>query len=139
MTWKTTADERDLIGQIERLKAARVLCIEHETRTLGGAGNALRNLRALGATASFISVVGNDDAARETERLLAAQDGTEVHLLVQPERITTVKTRYIAANQQLLRTDRETTIPLAPHIRNDLLLLARELVTSHDVDRKSTR
>ena len=160
MTWKTTADERDLIGQIERLKAARVLCIgdvmldhyvygevervspeapipvlciEHETRTLGGAGNVLRNLRALGATASFISVVGNDDAARETERLLAAQDGTEVHLLVQPERITTVKTRYIAANQQLLRTDRETTIPLAPHIRNDLLLLARELVTSHDV------
>jgi D-beta-D-heptose 7-phosphate kinase / D-beta-D-heptose 1-phosphate adenosyltransferase len=154
------ADDSDLLAYIERLKEARVLCIgdvmldhyvygevervspeapipvlfiEGETRTLGGAGNVLRNLYALGASSSFISVVGNDDAAREIERLLAAQEGVEVHVLVQPQRTTTVKTRYIAGNQQLLRTDRESAIPLAPHIRNDLLLLARELVRSHPV------
>ena len=105
------ADNSDLIPLIERLQSARVLCIgdvmldhyvygqvervspeapipvlriERELKTLGGAGNVLRNLAALGAQASFVSVVGNDDAGREISRLLEAQDGAEVHVLVQP-------------------------------------------------------
>lgn len=154
------ADLSDLSAHLDRLKSARVLCIgdvmlDHyvygeverispeapipvlavarETRTLGGAGNVLRNLGALGAGASFVSVVGNDEAGREIERLLAAQDTAEVHLLVQPQRQTTLKTRYIAANQQLLRADRETAAPLDPPVRDDLLRLARELVADHPV------
>ncbi len=87
----------------------------------------------MGAQASFISVVGNDDAGREICRLLEAQDGAEVHVLVQPARTTTVKTRYVAANQQLLRADRETAVPLDPYIREDLLRLARELVSDQSV------
>ncbi len=154
------ADNSDLLRYIERLPSARVLCIgdvmldhyvygqvervspeapipvlcvERESKTLGGAGNVLRNLTALGVAASFISVIGNDDAGREIGRLLEAQDGAEVHVLVQPQRTTTVKTRYVAANQQLLRADRETAAPLDPHIREDLLRLGRELVTDHAV------
>jgi D-beta-D-heptose 7-phosphate kinase / D-beta-D-heptose 1-phosphate adenosyltransferase len=154
------AETGDLISCLDRLKRARVLCIgdvmldhyiygqvervspeapipvlsiEHELKTLGGAGNVLRNLSALGVAASFVSVVGNDEAGREIERLLAAQDGAEMHALVQPDRSTTVKTRYVAANQQLLRADRETPMPLDPYIREDLLRLARELVTEHHV------
>ena len=154
------ADDRDLRRSLALLPRARVLCIgdamldhciygevervspeapipvlrvERETKTLGGAGNVLRNLRALGAAASFVSVVGNDEAGREIERLLAAEDGVEIHVLVQPQRMTTVKTRYVAANQQLLRADRESASPLDPHIREDLLRLARELVTGHPI------
>ena len=154
------ADPGDLLAHLERLKSARVLCIgdvmlDHyvygeverispeapipvlavarEMKTLGGAGNVLRNLGALGAFASFVSVVGNDEAGREIERLLAAQDNAEVHVLVQPHRQTTLKTRYIAANQQLLRADRETAVPLGPHVRDDLLRVARELVGAHPV------
>ena len=125
-----------IYGEVERVSPEApipVLCIEHESKSLGGAGNVLRNLGALGAAASFISVVGNDDAGREIGRLLEAQEGAEVHVLVQPQRPTTVKTRYVAANQQLLRADRETAVPLDPYIREDLLRLARELVTSHSV------
>jgi len=153
-------DRSDLLPHIDRLKTARVLCvgdvmldhyvygqvervspeapipviwIEREMKTLGGAGNVLRNLRALGAAASFISVVGNDDAGREVGRLVEAQDGAEAHVLVQPQRTTTVKTRYIAGNQQLLRADRESAIPLDPYTREDLLRLARELVADHPI------
>src|SRR6266581_972360 len=104
------ADNSDLLPHVERLGSARVLCVKREMRTLGGAGNVLRNLRALGASSSFISVVGNDEAGREIGRLLEAQHGAEVHVLVQPERTTTLKTRYVAANQQLLRADRESAI-----------------------------
>jgi D-beta-D-heptose 7-phosphate kinase/D-beta-D-heptose 1-phosphate adenosyltransferase len=123
-------------GEVERVSPEApipVLCIEREMKTLGGAGNVLRNLRALGAASSFISVVGNDEAGREIGRLVEAQDGAEAHVLVQPHRTTTVKTRYIAANQQLLRADRESAIPLDPYIREDLLRLARELVADHSV------
>ena len=154
------ANYSDLLPHIDRLKSARVLCIgdvmldhyvygqvervspeapipvlwiEREMKTLGGAGNVLRNLRALGAASSFISVVGNDEAGREVGRLVEVQDGTEAHVLVQPQRTTTVKTRYVAANQQLLRADRESSTPLDPYIREDLLRLARELVTDHSV------
>src|SRR5207244_10336594 len=110
-----------------------VLCVEREMKTLGGAGNVLRNLRALGAASSFVSVVGNDVAGHEVARLLEAQNGAELHVLVQPHRTTTVKTRYIAANQQLLRADRETAAPLDPHIREDLLRLVREPVYHHSL------
>jgi D-beta-D-heptose 7-phosphate kinase/D-beta-D-heptose 1-phosphate adenosyltransferase len=151
---------RDLLPYVDRLTSARVLCIgdvmldhyvygevtrvspeapipvlcvEREMKTLGGAGNVLRNLRALGAASSFVSVVGNDEPGREIARLLEAQNGAELHVLVQPQRTTTVKTRYIAANQQLLRADRESAIPLDPHIREDLLRLVHELVSDHSV------
>jgi D-beta-D-heptose 7-phosphate kinase/D-beta-D-heptose 1-phosphate adenosyltransferase len=151
-------DNSDLLPHADQLKSARVLCvgdvmldhyvygqvdrvspeapipvlwIEREQKLLGGAGNVLRNLRALGAAASFISVVGNDEAGREIGRLIEAQDGAEAHVLVQPRRPTTVKTRYISGGQQLLRADRESAIPLDPYTREDLLRLARELVADH--------
>src|SRR5262249_23148552 len=108
-----------------------VLAIDSETRSLGGAGNVLRNLAALGAAISFVSVVGNDAAGREIQHLAAELDGAEMHVLVQPQRITTVKTPFMAINQHLLRADRESAIPLGPYTRDDLLRLARELVTNH--------
>src|SRR5215472_17398971 len=88
-----------IYGQVDRVSPEApipVLCIEREMKTLGGARNVLRNLRALGVTASFVSVVGNDEAGHEVGRLLEAQNGAELHVLVQPQRRTTVKTRYIA-------------------------------------------
>jgi D-beta-D-heptose 7-phosphate kinase/D-beta-D-heptose 1-phosphate adenosyltransferase len=110
-----------------------VLAIDSETHNLGGAGNVLRNLSALGAGMSFVSVVGYDAAGREVQNLLAEVDGAEIHVLVQPQRVTTVKTRFIAVNQHLLRADRENAAPLGPYIRDDLLRLVRELVTNHTV------
>jgi D-beta-D-heptose 7-phosphate kinase/D-beta-D-heptose 1-phosphate adenosyltransferase len=121
------------VGRLSPEAPVPVLAVDSETHTLGGAGNVLRNLAALGATISFISVVGNDDAGREVQNLLAALDGAEIHVLVQPQRKTTIKTRFIAVNQHLLRVDRESAIPLEPYVRDDLLRLAHELVTNHDV------
>src|SRR5580704_12908491 len=150
----------DLLSHIDRLRTARVLCIgdvmldhyvygevdrlspeapvpvltiDSETRNLGGAGNVLRNLAALGAGMCFVSVVGNAAAGREVQNLLAELDGAEIHVLVQPQRVTTVKTRFVHVAQHLLRVDRESAAPLGPYVRDDLLRLVRELVTSHNV------
>jgi D-beta-D-heptose 7-phosphate kinase/D-beta-D-heptose 1-phosphate adenosyltransferase len=121
------------VSRVSREAPVPVLVVDSETHSLGGAGNVLRNLVALGAGISFVSVVGNDDAGREIQNLLAALDGAEIHVLVQPQRKTTVKTRFIAVNQHLLRADRESATPLGPYIRDDLLRLAQELVTNHGV------
>jgi len=117
-----------LYGTMGTDAAEAVLRIESERRQVGGAGDVLRHLALLGAAAAFVSVVGNDDAGREIERLLAADSDAEIHLLVQPERQTTVKSRFIADDRRLLRADRSGTASLGPYIREDLLRLARELV-----------
>ena len=121
-------------GDVERVSPEApipVLAVERETRTLGGAGNVLRNLEALGASACFVSVVGDDPAGIEVRRLIPP--AVEAHVLVERERTTTTKTRYVAAHQQLLRADRETVRPLGEHLREDLLRLLADALGEHPV------
>src|SRR5262249_58624787 len=120
-------------GGVERVSPEApipVLRVERETRTLGGAGNVLRNLQALGLSPCFISVVGNDAAGREVSRLAAGPNGAEVHLLQESGRTTTIKTRYVAGTQQLLRADREKVVPAAASVREDLLRVLEHAVTA---------
>src|SRR4029079_5830833 len=74
----------------------------------------------------FLSVVGGDDAGREVKRLSGESERVEAHLLVERERVTTVKTRYIAGTHQMLRADRETAAPIGEAVREDLLRLVDE-------------
>ena len=123
-------------GHVERISPEApvpVLRIENEERRLGGAGNVLRNLHALGAETCFISVTGSDPAGREISRMVAALGTSETHVLFERQRITTVKTRYIAESQQLLRADRERVAALPPVLREDLLKLVRETLAHHRV------
>ena len=101
-------------GQVERISPEApipVLRVTGETRMLGGAGNVVRNLAALGAKTRFLSVIGDDAAGAEVKDLLAAEDRVDGELLTDPSRQTTIKTRFIAGTQQMMRADRETTQP----------------------------
>jgi D-beta-D-heptose 7-phosphate kinase/D-beta-D-heptose 1-phosphate adenosyltransferase len=111
--------------------AEPVLVIDSEARHVGGAAAVLRDLVALGATTTFVSAVGNDDPGREIERLMAEATGADIHLLVQPGRVTATRSRFVADGRVLLRADHDNAAPLGPFVREDLLRLARELVTSH--------
>ena len=73
----------------------------------GGAANVARNVAALGAQASLLSVVGDDEAGHSLQQLLATS-GIDVSLHVDPAISTTVKLRVIGRQQQLLRIDFET-------------------------------
>src|SRR5207244_655106 len=84
-----------------------ILKVERETAMPGGAGNVVRNLTALGAAVAFIAVVGDDQAGSDLTGLVGGQPGVEPWLLVQSGRATTVKTRYVASGQQMLRADQE--------------------------------
>jgi D-beta-D-heptose 7-phosphate kinase/D-beta-D-heptose 1-phosphate adenosyltransferase len=103
--------DRYVYGGVERISPEApvpVLHVEDERAMLGGAGNVARNLAALGVEASFVAVTGKDAAGAEVARLCDALPGTRCELIEDPARATTIKTRYIAAGQQVLRADRES-------------------------------
>ena len=116
--------DRYVYGEVTRVspEAPIPVCrVTDERAMLGGAGNVARNLAALGAGIEFITVIGDDPAGSEIAGLAAELDGAEITVLTAPGRRTTVKSRYIADGQQLLRADRETEAAIPTDIENDII------------------
>jgi D-beta-D-heptose 7-phosphate kinase/D-beta-D-heptose 1-phosphate adenosyltransferase len=119
--------DRFVYGRVDRISPEApipVLRIDREAAMLGGAGNVVRNLVGLGAEAEFISVVGRDAAGHEVTELVGQLQNVEPHLLVEAKRPTTIKTRYVAGAQQLLRADHETTVSIDETTDDDIVHLA---------------
>ncbi len=83
-----------------------VVAVRDHSFTLGGAGNVASNLRALGASVTFVGAVGDDSAAARVRSLFAENAVDARGLVVLPDRPTTRKTRIVAHNQQVVRGDR---------------------------------
>ncbi|TAD89318.1 MAG: D-glycero-beta-D-manno-heptose-7-phosphate kinase [Alphaproteobacteria bacterium] len=116
--------DRFVDGVVDRISPEApipVLSVRTEQAMLGGAGNVVRNLAALGAETCFVAVIGDDAAGREVIHLVGREPTVEPHLMVEPGRATTIKTRFIAGRQQLLRADRETVRPLGEDRAADLV------------------
>jgi len=98
-------------GDVDRVSPEApvpVVAVREETVVLGGAANVVRNLRALGAPAALVSIIGDDAAGENARRLVAELDVDPAGLVVAPGRPTTRKTRVIARTQQVVRFDRES-------------------------------
>jgi D-beta-D-heptose 7-phosphate kinase/D-beta-D-heptose 1-phosphate adenosyltransferase len=116
--------DRYVYGAVDRISPEApipVLRVERDSAMLGGAGNVVRNLSALGAACAFVSVVGDDAAGHQVKRLMGDADGVWPYILVEADRATSIKTRFIAGGQQLLREDRETVAPVGPGIREQIV------------------
>lgn len=97
-----------LSGSTDRLSPEApvpVVKIDSQFSVLGGAANVANNLAALGANVSLLGVVGRDDNARIVNELLDAKG--IANQLLDVDIYTTVKTRVISRNQQMVRVDRE--------------------------------
>ncbi|MBN8900263.1 MAG: bifunctional heptose 7-phosphate kinase/heptose 1-phosphate adenyltransferase, partial [Rhodospirillales bacterium] len=121
------------VSRISQEAPVPILTIEREVALPGGAGNVVRNLTALGAATAFIAVVGDDQEGSDLTGLIGGQPNVEPWLLVQGGRTTTVKTRLIAAGQQLLRTDREDTDPIHPKLADRLARIAGDAMAATSV------
>ncbi len=98
-----------------------VVDIDKEELRLGGAANVAHNVRALGASPILVGVVGEDAAAGDVERLLAGRGVEPAPGIIRDAgRRTTLKTRIIAHNQQVLRADEETREALAAGTRGEI-------------------
>ncbi len=107
--------DRYVYGEAERISPEApvpVLRVREESEMLGGAGNVLRNLAALGAKASCLAAVGDDDDGKRVAELLAREPGVTPAIVTAAGRTTIRKTRFVAGGHQLLRVDRERAEPL---------------------------
>jgi rfaE bifunctional protein kinase chain/domain len=77
-----------------------------EQERLGGAANVAWNVTALGAHASLLTAIGDDEHGRRLEALLG-NSGVESIFKRDPRLTTIVKLRVIGRSQQLLRVDFE--------------------------------
>lgn len=111
-------------GRVRRISPeAPVPIVEVERQTLmpGGAGNVASNLVALGAQPMLIGVTGRDPDAERLRALLKSLEMETGGIFGDPSRPTTLKTRIIAHNQQVVRADRESRSPIGPAIESQLL------------------
>ncbi len=118
--------DRFIYGSVARISPEApipVLRAQRRISMLGGAGNVLRNLSSLGVSAGLVAVIGTDEAGGELSRLVAQEEKTHQcgHLVSVPGRPTTIKERFVAGNQQLLRVDSEDSTPLAQDTRAAVL------------------
>lgn len=97
-------------GEVRRISPEApvpVVEIREETMLLGGAANVVHNLRALEGRVYVTGLIGDDLPGRDLTELLRQIAVPTEGLIVEKNRPTTVKTRIIAHNQQVVRFDRE--------------------------------
>ncbi|MGH9782209.1 MAG: bifunctional heptose 7-phosphate kinase/heptose 1-phosphate adenyltransferase [Candidatus Acidiferrales bacterium] len=92
-----------------------------QSETLGGAGNVAANLAALGARVSAFGVAGRDEAAEALRRLLRDMRLPGKGIVEVRDRLTTLKTRIIAHQQQVVRVDREVRMHLSEQVEAHLV------------------
>lgn len=118
-----------LWGNVSRISPEApvpVVEISRESIKLGGAANVALNVKSLGDEPVLVGVAGDDG---NREKMMAALEDAQIGsegILVDPSRMTTIKTRVIAHNQQVVRADRENTEEITPSVTENLLGFVKE-------------
>ena len=122
-------------GRVRRISPEApvpVVQVERQTVALGGAGNVVSNLVALGASPVPLGTVG-DDADAERMRTAFRSLGVNTDgLVVDSARPTTLKTRIIAHSQQVVRADRESRASISAEIEEQIVSSFREHLAQAD-------
>ena len=105
--------------------------IEHR---LGGAGNVALNVQSLGAIPYLCSVIGNDDKSGVLKNLLKKRGLSDIGIVTDDKRITTIKTRVISDNQHLLRIDEEITENISTETQNKFIDRLKTIISEKNID-----
>lgn len=101
--------DRYWFGEVERISPEAPVPVVRVARSedrLGGAANVARNIVALGAQATLVGIVGDDEAGRQVS-VLAREDGVAARLVQDATLPTILKLRVMGRQQQLIRIDFE--------------------------------
>ncbi|MFN8180161.1 MAG: D-glycero-beta-D-manno-heptose-7-phosphate kinase [bacterium] len=121
-----------VVGEAARISPEApvpVVEVKEETIRLGGAANVARNLATLGGRVELLALVGRDARADRLRGALADHGIDPGGLVEDPARPTTLKTRIIAAHQQVVRVDRESREPLRGELRERFFARVREAMS----------
>ena len=124
-----------LWGSCERISPeapVQVINVGDESMLLGGAGNVINNLNALGAQVDVISVIGSCETSEKLKALLTNIKVSTKYLITQNKRITSKKTRIISSQQQVVRYDHESTDEISDESQKSILASFKKLVSNYD-------
>ncbi len=110
-----------------------IVNIKEESVTLGGAANVIQNLVSLGARVTVAGVTGNDDMGEQLIGLLDNEGINTNTVIKDHNRTTTVKTRVLVGNHQLVRLDREVTANLSSTLEDDLIDRVTSCISEADM------
>ncbi len=128
--------DRYCSGSINRISPEApvpVLRFKEEKNILGGAANVATNLVGINQKVALAACIGADEAGSQVRSLLKEQGIDDGMVLCVNDRPTTLKMRFVAANQQLLRVDNESCQPLAAESQEKLLELIEDRINEFDL------
>ncbi len=126
-----------LWGKVNRISPEApvpIVSISKKENRLGGAANVAINIQALGATPILCSVIGSDTDGRTFIDLMQKQSMSTDGISQSSSRTTTVKTRVIGNNHQMLRVDEETEEEINQHDRKQLFERITSLLKDNKID-----
>ena len=128
--------DKYVFGVIERISPEApvpVFLSKEKKQVLGGAGNVFNNLTSIEVQTTFLSVIGKDHTGKEIKKLLSKKKFSKSFLFEEKERDTTVKTRYLSNNQQIIRIDEEKAEQIQLKTSNLLIKKFNQLVIKNDI------
>lgn len=128
--------DRFVYGAVERISPEAPIPVVSVERTIdmpGGAANVARNVSALGAHCTLLGVVGADSAADHLRSQLALSPSIQAHLISDSARPTSLKTRYVADGQQVMRADWERKDILSCEVADQLLAQVATAIDEADI------
>ena len=126
-----------LWGSVDRISPEApvpIITVKKKEDRLGGAANVALNIQSLGGKPLICAVVGDDPAGTGFLQLMDKQGLPTEGIIRIKERPTTVKTRVIGHNQQMLRIDAETDEELKEDSRKELLGVIRDMLNARSID-----
>lgn len=125
--------DRYIWGKVSRISPEApvpVVEVTADNFMLGGAANVANNIIALGGDVTVAGVGGKDRAGEVLKQLL--EDKDIECALFEDSRPTTIKTRVIAHNQQVVRFDKEDKSRIAGRVMEDIMGFLKRAVHEHD-------
>ncbi|MEX0966296.1 MAG: bifunctional ADP-heptose synthase [Bacteroidia bacterium] len=110
-----------------------IVLVKKKEHRLGGAANVALNVKELGGNPVLCSVIGKDYDGGHLTDLLELRGISSDNLIRSKDRPTTVKTRILGNNHQLLRVDNELDLPLTEKDKQHLEKMVDDLLTNIDV------
>ena len=124
-------------GNIDRISPeAPIPVLKADDRNyniLGGCGNVARNICSANSKCHLISIVGNDNDGLKIREIIKSIKNLKFNIIIDKNRCTTKKTRYVCENQQILRVDNEIESPISKVLETKIIKLLKNKINDYDV------
>ena len=128
--------DKYLWGKTERISPeapVQVVNINSKSKILGGAGNVVNNLKSLGSNVDIVSIIGDCKNSNELKKLFTDIKVSTKYLFTQKDRITSIKSRIVSSNQQVVRYDFESTDEISIENQKKILNIFEKNILNYEI------